>query len=67
MTSPSEGRPCEADQWEKFTGQASGPCPNPATHMESWFDEEGLEVWLCDEHASGEPHVDLPPSDRSTA
>jgi hypothetical protein len=27
-------------------------CPNAATHIESWFDEEGVEVALCDDHAT---------------
>jgi hypothetical protein len=42
--------PCQADEWARITGQDSGPCPNDATHLELWFDEEGLEVWLCDGH-----------------
>lgn len=41
---------CEASEWPAHTGQVSGPCPSYATHMESWFDEEGVEVWLCDDH-----------------
>jgi hypothetical protein len=51
---------CEADQWGRITGQASGPCPNEATHLELWFDEEGVEVWLCDPH--GDRPIDLAPT-----
>ena len=43
---------CEAGDWETHTGQ-TGDCPNDATMTESWFDEEGLEVRLCDHHQEG--------------
>lgn len=61
---PPETDLCEAYEWERWTGQQSGPCPNAATHMESWFDEEGVEVWLCDRHGDDRP-IDLPPGDSS--
>lgn len=41
---------CEASEWPSYTGQESGPCPSYATHTEVWFDEEGIEVRLCDDH-----------------
>lgn len=58
---------CEAHEWANWTGQESGPCPNEATHCESWFDEEGVEVWLCDAHDSNEDYVDIKAADSEGA
>lgn len=61
MTERLDLGPCEAGEWDTFTGQKSGPCPNRADHMEFWFDEEGVEVKLCPEHGDGERPAHLCP------
>jgi hypothetical protein len=49
--SKEETELCEAGDWTNITGQ-EGQCPNKATHVEHWFDEEAVPVSLCDEHAT---------------
>lgn len=41
---------CEAGEWSNITGFWSD-CSNEATHTEYWFDEEAVEVKLCDKHS----------------
>lgn len=43
---------CEAAEWANFTGLWDNECANESTHVEHWFDSEGVEVNLCDEHAT---------------
>lgn len=56
---------CEAGKWTQWTGQ-DGDCPNDATVTESWFDEEGVDVALCDEHVEGETPKQIDPPDRTS-
>lgn len=42
---------CEYGWWSGLgENHEYGQCPNQATHIEYWFDEEGVEVEVCDEH-----------------
>jgi hypothetical protein len=49
--SSGAGQMCEAAEWPGLTGCLE-ECSNEATHTESWFDDEGVEVDLCDDHAT---------------